>query len=202
MSRRVLALWQPWASFTVVPSLTTGRRWKGVETRHFTPEKVQREITLPIDVAIHATKKWSPDLRQFCANYTIHQLLKDIGHRDPRNGYENGTPLPLGAIIGVATIVRVLPAAEWLALWATENPNEVLLGDYSVGRFGWELADQVDLDEPIPFSGRQDVLYELDPETNARIDAQLSGVSAEALSYGVRCTVCGQWETACTCEVA
>jgi hypothetical protein len=171
---------------------------KRFETRHFKPRPA-----LPIDVAIHAAKRWSRDETDRISLWPFSEVLTRAGYslRDPSKDYQfsggrehNGTlagrdggslkRLPLGAIIGVAKIVAVTPTHQLLASWggfedgaAERYAEEVRFGDYSDGRFGWELANAIELIQPIVFRGRQDVLYELPPDVDALIDEQLAKVS-------------------------
>lgn len=183
-------MWEPWAILTVAAN-GAGRipaaPAKGVETRHFAPR-----FPLPIPVAIHATKRWNGDLAALLRSWPFDECLKRGGYsiEDPRllkgaRDLSNRKPIPLGALIGVATIVEVVPAPSLVASWsrfedgaAERYAEEVHLGNYKEGRFGWVLADARELPEPIPYSGRQDVLYALAPELDAQIDEQLATVAA------------------------
>jgi hypothetical protein len=190
-SRRVLAEWQPYATLLVghngagqYPPAPA----KGTETRHFEPWKVVRGITLPIEVVIHATKKWNGELAALIRTWPFAECLKRAGYsvENPRMlrgscDLSGRKPLPLGALIGVATIVEVVPTTSLLTRWsihedgaAERYAEEVKFGDYTAGRFGWVLANARELPEPIPFTGRQDVLYHVGEEIDARIDEQLS----------------------------
>lgn len=191
MTRRVLALWEPWAILTVAHdyTYTPSRPPKGVETRHFPPN-----VSLPCDVVIHATKKWGPDLTALAQSWPFRRCLERVGYYpgDPRRflqragmrGPDGCKPIPLGALIGVATIVRVAPATSFVAEWsrfeddvAEMHAEEKGLGNYDPGRFGWELANARELPTPIPFSGRQDVLYPLLPCYEEQVDEQLAAVA-------------------------
>ncbi len=75
----------------------------------------------------------------------------------------HGDP-PLGAIIAVCELVDCIPTAE-LALYSVpvsrlelnraEWRQELALGDYSAGRYGWVLNNVRKLPEPIPYRGQQ-----------------------------------------------
>jgi hypothetical protein len=181
MTRRVLSLWQPWATLTVAHALPPHPPLpaKRVETRHFVPHGQP-----PLSVAIHATKKWNGAFARMIRTWPFADALRGCGYsiEDPRvlkgeRDLSDRKPLPLGAIIGVATILRVTPAEELLTAWSSDSERyaqEIALGNYAPGRFGWHLDNALELAEPIPFSGRQDVLYELDAAIDAAIDAQLT----------------------------
>jgi hypothetical protein len=85
-------------------------------------------------LAIHAAKRWNRELREFSESMGI------------------GLQLPLGAIVAVAHLSGVFPAA--VAGWAPSD-EERPWGDYSPGRFAWMLTDIRPLPEPIPFRGAQ-----------------------------------------------
>lgn len=197
--RRVLSLWQPHATLTVGfngAGTTPPMPAKQFETRHFRPRH-----PLPIDVVIHAAKRWNRDEAERIRMWPFSDALKraNYSQRDPSKDYTfNGSReynsdytaqltaprrLPLGALIGVATIVRVERTEDLLASWDGRTgaeyrrvAEEAEFGNYEAGRFGWELANAIELPEPIPFRGRQDVLYELDESINAQIDEQLAAV--------------------------
>lgn len=87
-------------------------------------------------VAIHAAKGFPRAARDFTATE------RAIGRIPAR--------IPLGAIIAVARIAAV-EEAEDAALKV--SALERLYGDYSIGRWAWQLADVVALPEPIPYKG-------------------------------------------------
>jgi hypothetical protein len=158
--RRVLSMWQPWASFLLYPrNALPVKRW---ETRAFPPRQ-----KLPLEIAIHATlrKDGIRDLMCF-PQYIEAQNRAGIHH------------FPLGMIIGTATIVEVVPTERinsGLQTQAGTAPDKLdsLLGNYSPGRYAWRMAFAQVLPHPIPFKGRQAVLWELDAETDRAIDEQL-----------------------------
>lgn len=182
-------MWQPHATLTVAfngAGVHPPRPAKGVETRSWEPW-----IPVPFDVVIHATKKWTPAFTALVRTWPFRQCLEQGGYHacDPRKFLRDHPHdaggwrkwLPLGALIGVATVVRVAPIASFLAEWsryedgaAERYAEEVAFGDYSPGRFGWELANARALLRPIPFRGRQEALYEIPSEIDAAIDAQLA----------------------------
>ncbi len=75
--------------------------------------------------------------------------------------------LAFGAIIAVCDLLDVRPAAE-VALEV--STLEQLYGDYSPGRFAWQLANVRRLKEPIPAKGALS-LWTPSPETLAAIEA-------------------------------
>lgn len=172
-------MWQPWATLCVAPLPATGRPPKHHETRGFAPR-----APLPIDVAIHATKKWDSNNVWTTDDFHFCEALRACGFltgpttklgvfADPAL-----KPLPLGKIIGVATIVEVTATSSLFA-----DPSRVVsgydyeFGNWNPGRYAWRFENTILLAEPIPFKGRQDVLYLLDPAVQAQVNEQL-GVAA------------------------
>jgi hypothetical protein len=170
---RVCSMWQPWATLCVAPLPATGKPPKQHETRAFAPRG-----PLPLHVAIHATKKWDSNNVWTATEFHFSEALRACGFLTgptTKRGVfaEPGLkPLPLGCIIGVATIVEVKPTAS---LFPAEQVThyDYEFGDWNPGRYAWRFEDALLLPEPIPFKGRQDVLYILDPAVQAQIYAQL-----------------------------
>lgn len=123
---KALTLTQPWATLVILGV----KHW---ETRGwFTRERGR--------FAIHAAKNWTVDDREFAAD------LRDMGIL-PRI-----EPLPLGAVLGTVRfdgLIRTDPALVALHI----SPTEYTLGDYSPGRYAWELGDPRPFPEPIPARG-------------------------------------------------
>ena len=66
---------------------------------------------------------------------------------------ENHVPAErFGAVIGTATIGRVLTSSEAIKVI---SPKERALGDYSPRRYAWELTDVEMFKKPIPARGQQ-----------------------------------------------
>jgi hypothetical protein len=179
----VCALWQPWATLAAIADPETGEPPKAHETRHWAP----RQAT-PFRVVIHATKTWNADCRAAVELEVFRSALKRIGFYpgDPRPFERRQiTPpsglqlLPLGALIAVATVLRV---------WGTGGPDDargrgltledLAFGNYWPDRFAWRLSDVVPLRTPIPFLGRQEPLYELTDYHRALVLEQLQAVDA------------------------
>lgn len=167
--RRVLSMWQPWASYLLHPRQGLPvKRW---ETRAFHPMRFVKDIPLPIECAIHAALNRS--------------ALRDLAFRFPeyveankRAGLLHETNFPRGMIIGIATIVEVLPTISIHAEFRPGStlPDELdrMLGNYAPGRYAWRMAFAQVLPEPIPFKGRQSVLWQIDAATDRKIDEQLA----------------------------
>lgn len=72
-------------------------------------------------------------------------------HAGKRRADWVATPLPLGAVIAIATIVDIYPADA-----VPLSDLERSLGDFSHGRFAWELAD-IEVIDPVPCRGYQGI---------------------------------------------
>lgn len=146
---RGLSLTQPWAQL-----VADGR--KGWETRGWTTG--YRGL-----VAIHATGRMTADDVEFAVE----------------QGY-NPRALPLGAIVAVARIAGVLEASVAERTIRDTMPEadaerELAVGDFSPGRYAWELAD-VRAVPAIPIRGALG-LWDVpsDIVIRLRLDAGLAG---------------------------
>lgn len=132
MSKRIkaLSLWQPWASLIAIGA-------KEFETRSWRHN--YRGL-----VAIHASKRWTRDeiymTEHFARTYPVAtqgKLLK---------------PLPLGVVLCVAKLMDIVPTE---AIRHHLAQPERAFGDYTSGRYAWELQVVKVFDEPIPWKGAQ-----------------------------------------------
>lgn len=127
---RCISLWQPWASL-----IFTGD--KKHETRSWRiPAHLIGEI-----VAIHATKALPKG---------IGPALEVLCEYQWGGGGRWRSAVPLGAVIGYARLVAC-HRTEALEPVSTDR----VAGDWTPGRFAWELADTTQLPAPIPFRGAQ-----------------------------------------------
>jgi hypothetical protein len=126
---KVLSVSQPWAALVVLGA----RRF---ETRAW---HTAHRGTL----AIHATRRFPPAARIVCRQEPIRSLLV-------RAGFDDWRRLPLGAVIGTVdlagcTRVEELPPPDDL---------ERALGDFSPGRWAWQLREPFRWAQPLPAVGR------------------------------------------------
>lgn len=162
---KALSLHQPWAAAVAIGA-------KRVETRTWRTSYRGR-------LAIHASAKaipaslW-PYLMRPHWMAALAPVLADDGDR-----------MPYGAIVGVVELVACVPTDTYrprsLEAPRYHSPEDFLagrfwkewqLGDYSPGRFAWELAGAVCLPEPIPCKGHQRI-FNLDLATSNRVRLQL-----------------------------
>lgn len=145
---RGLSLWQPWCSFVVL-----GLRL--IETRG-------RRTHIRGRFAVHAAAK--PQYRDELAD-----LITRSGINPRQWGLDE--ELPLGALVGLATIEDCVPVEEKHPRLISMQYHENIFGNYSPGRFAWLLKDVVAFKNPIPCKGRQG-WFNLPPEVEARVKEQ------------------------------
>lgn len=134
---KAITLHQPWASLVALGA-------KRFETRGW-------QIRYRGPIAIHAAKnfpKWEWD----CAieNPRVLEALRS------RGGIEDPGKLPLGSVIATAVLHDVCPTGAVLATREVSIAmDEFWFGDFSDGRFAWELREVRLLPVPIPARGMQ-----------------------------------------------
>jgi hypothetical protein len=135
---RAISLWQPWASLVVIGAKTwETRSW---DTSYHGP------------LAIHAAKRWTPAQRVLVGQEPFKSALMAAGI------YE----LPLGKILGKVDLLCTGEIVEhgkiWYAFsgntWLVNEP-ELSFGDFSPGRYAWELRNPERLAHPIHARGQQ-----------------------------------------------
>ncbi len=157
---KALTLWQPWAS-----AIATGA--KTIETRHWS-------TSYRGQLAIHAARrKFKYELIEIgCWGYWCAALGITMGSR------YLGDILPFGAIVAVCTLVDCKSTESFTqgeldthhyppfvtAPTSIYTWTERMMGDFSLGRFGWVLRDIKPLPEPIPYRGQQGLFQIPDEE--------------------------------------
>lgn len=158
---RVLSMWEPWAILAVAPDPAAyGEPAKHHETRHWTV----RGNELPMHVAIHAAKRYDGEVKYTLGLPRFKAALERIGYVNPHlippgMEYSSPRPIPFGAIVGLATIVAIHGTRERAKKGLTEDDQT--FGNWEPGRWAWQLENTICLPEPVPHTGRQQVLYEL-----------------------------------------
>lgn len=144
---KAITIWQPWATLIVI-------RAKRFETRSWATK-----YRGPL--AIHAAKKIDIDT---CEQEPIKSILAEHGYT-----VEN---LPTGVVVATAELsecwevigksVVPVPGTHVLTdssgskmFGITQESNEFHFGDFTPGRFAWELIAMQQLPEPIPAKGQQ-----------------------------------------------
>jgi hypothetical protein len=127
---KCLTLMQPWASLIV-------HGYKRYETRSWVTS--HRGPLL-----IHAGRRFPEPVREMCMQLPFAGCLRHMGVLLP-------SQLPLGAVVGVVTVVDCIPASD---LADTLDPRERQFGNFADGRYAWLLAGPVPLAVPVPCPGR------------------------------------------------
>lgn len=135
---KALTIWQPWASL-----LVSGQ--KKYETRSWA-------TAYRGPIAIHAAMR---PVRK-----TIDELVAGDGGWRTLEGIESLfirpralDELPTGSIVGKAILTRCnLITEEFLA---SLSPQELDLGDFSIGRYAWEFHMMITIDPPVKAFGKQ-----------------------------------------------
>jgi hypothetical protein len=146
---KALSLTQPWATLVVAGE-------KEIETRSWRTNHHGM-------IAIHASKGFPGWARGESHYPPFREAIR-------RHGFDGATDLPLGAIVGVVTLMGCV-TTESLRDRITDK--EKLFGDYSDGRFGWYLDEPTMLTTPIPCRGALS-LWEVPHGITARLLAALS----------------------------
>lgn len=170
---RCISLWQPWATPCVLPSDSDPSvPIKGYETRSW-------RTAYRGPLAVHASL--TTECLRDAARPPFAGLWAPLG-------YESLGDIPRGCIVGVVDIVAVwLCGHTWMREVAagSREPDmlsdgrpfpegrALLMGDYSPGRYAWELRNPRRLSEPLPFRGYQG-LRSLDPPDVAEVMRRLA----------------------------
>jgi len=139
---KAVSLWQPWAS-------SMAANIKKIETRSWPTS--HRGL-----LAICASKR-KPSLAEFGGT--------------PETYAEAMRLVPFGAVVCVVNM-RDCIRTEKLPYVMNLTPQEMELGDYSPGRYGWVTIQCVKLRDPVPVTGRQG-LFNLPPEVEAAVRRQM-----------------------------
>ena len=131
---KALSLHQPWATLIAAGV-------KNIETRSWSPPR----NLIGQRIAIHAAKKVvsfpdTPAYREF--NDAVSNAL----------GHDWLGKIPTGVVVAIATLktARQVPGDT-----AIPQGDELLFGDFTPGRWMWELSDVQLLDPPLPVRGHQ-----------------------------------------------
>jgi hypothetical protein len=137
---KAISLWQPHAGLVVLGE-------KKFETR-------SRPTNVRGRVYIHAAKKWTEGMANhyFRAKYFREAYARLFTRSCKSSGGLNFTVIPLGMLIGSVEIVSCC-RVENIRDYLTEK--ELAFGDYSDGRYAWQLENPIIFPEPIPWKGMQ-----------------------------------------------
>lgn len=139
MTVKALTVWQPWASLIAAGlKQYETRAWS---TRYRGP------------LAIHAAKRWGEN--QF---YYVKHLKRQYPNRLEQHGLlvndcAAKLCMPRGAVLCVARLVDVVEMTPDFI--ARLEAFERTVGDFSSGRFAWQLEIVEVFEEPVPTRGYQ-----------------------------------------------
>lgn len=155
---KALTIWQPWASLKACGA-------KQFETRGWA-------TAYRGPIAIHSAKKrygpYSCELPVGFTDVAANALWPGV--IGPCVIADNWDELPLGAVIATGELIAChqIVSVGWTGCadrriaWVDENlcphypsAREVLFGDWSSGRYAWEIVNVRMLPEPIPVKGKQ-----------------------------------------------
>ena len=133
---RGLSLWQPWASMIALgEKRVETRSWAAPTHVHGTEIAIQSTQRFPREA--QAVAMTNPAVRR---TIEMHSLWK------------RAEAFPRGVIVAVVTLVRCRPVE---AVVRDLSDTERALGDYTPGRFAWELMHVRALPEPVVCRGAQ-----------------------------------------------
>ncbi|WP_274362735.1 ASCH domain-containing protein [Paenibacillus thermotolerans] len=147
---KAITIHQPWASLIAIGA-------KRFETRGW-------KTNYRGQIAIHASKKDPHDMMQSLPNKVQRQMYS-VYYNYFNIASGALSRMPTGAIVAIADLVDCRKVSDWFfsdgypALHGQNDDffideNEFSFGDYTPGRYAWELAN-VRLIEPIPVKGQQ-----------------------------------------------
>ena len=135
---KAITIWQPYATLLVCgDKLYETRSWATTYRGPIAIHAAKRPARQVIDALAHG----SAGERQTAL--LMERLLRRRGGPDH---------LPQGAVIGTANLVRCNAITE--EFMRTLPPQELALGDFTLGRYAWEFEDMSQID-PIPAKGQQ-----------------------------------------------
>jgi len=157
-----ISLWQPWASLIVIGA-------KRFETRSW-PTSYRGPLL------IHAAKHFTRDERDCCQDEPFFSSLV-------RAGIHCDDDIPLGCILGVADLFECFNVhkgymrCEYQSLLVSKvtlpPEPERSFGDYSDGRFAWQLKNVRRFPNPIIYTGHQGLFNVDDDVVTAAIERAL-----------------------------
>lgn len=134
---KALTIWQPYSSLWA-------KGVKKYETRSWA-------TSYRGPIAIHAAKRPVRKVIDSLGEQGAWDTLKTIESLFQLPGELD--QLPTGAIVGTANLVGCNLITEEFV--AQLSPQELALGDFTIGRYAWEITDRIVFDNPIQAKGAQ-----------------------------------------------
>ncbi len=160
---KALSLTQPWASLVI-------EGFKKYETRSWS-------TTYRGALAIHASKGfpgWAKSLL-IDDNHEDDNFIRDALNRNPGS-------LPLGAILGIVTLVDCQPTYDVLGsdtVFISQPEHD--FGDWSEGRYAWKLDGPLWFIDPVPVKGALS-LWEIPPTEINQVNAEINRLTEDVAS--------------------
>ena len=133
---KALTIWQPWASMVAAGI-------KENETRGY-------PISYRGPIAIHAGKK---SVHEVWSRYIDRETREVICRLLNITDQAGLGVFPLGCVLATANLVDCIEITPYYI--STLTQDELALGDYTIGRYAWKLADVKQFPNPIPAKGQQ-----------------------------------------------
>lgn len=159
---KAISIWQPWAQ-----AIALGL--KRFETRHWATR--YRGPLL-----VHASKRWNAEMEER-QEWLGENLREMVGPHTDLVLEFNAVPV-LGAIVAIADLVECSPTIDAVKFSGSLDQRiELMLGDFTVGRFAWQIENVRRLPQPVPCRGQQGLF---DPPTGVidQVADQLRGAGA------------------------
>ena len=149
---KALTLMQPFATLVAIGAKTNETRsWKTIHRGR---------------IAIHASARITPEFQRICQAEPFRGILKKAGYRSWRD-------LPRGAVLCTISLTECKEIIEenqekQYAILEDETmvaDNEFYFGDYTPGRYAWQLQDVSQFNKPIQAKGQLSLWEWNDPRT-------------------------------------
>jgi hypothetical protein len=159
---KAISIWQPWAT-----AIALGL--KRNETRSWsTPYRGP--------ILVCASKRWNPELEER-QEWLAENLREMFGPHTDLVLEFNAVPV-LGAIVAIADLVECSPTIDAVKFSGSLDQRiELMLGDFTVGRFAWQIENVRRLPQPVPCRGQQG-LFDPPPDVVDQVAQQFRGVGA------------------------
>lgn len=154
--RRVLSMWQPWASLLVAGIKQVESRGRNTEFRgEFLVHATQSLPKTGYDIYLR-----DEEFRRYVNDFLQLGEIKPLSCRDLLK------LLPTGAIIGSANLVESLPSWDLKERWEEAGrlidwEREFVLGNHGSHRFAWLCKEHKRFEYHTPVKGCQSILWSL-----------------------------------------
>lgn len=137
---KAITLWQPWATMAVLGI-------KQHETRSW-PTKYRGQLL------IHAAARFERAWLETVVQAIEHVLAVDVPR--PLHRFINSSAYRYPGAYAVGALVGFVDVTDCYAVESAHSQGlDAALGDYSAGRWAWQLQGAVPFANPIPCRGRQ-----------------------------------------------